>query len=360
MGRDFRQVLDAVLAGVVVVDPQGLVELVNVAACRMLEVSPEAALGRPVERLLGPDHALTKLARTVLDTGRTAVESDQPVERRLEPDLVIDVSASPLFDAGGELDGAVVMLRDRTIQNRLQELVEDRERLAGIGHLAAGLAHEVKNPLGGIRGAGEILRSRAPDARTREAADLVVREVDRITGLVDELMVFGKGEALRLAPTNLHRVLDGALELLALDPLARGVGFERVYDPSIPELLADADRLSQVFLNLGRNALQAMRGREDAALSAETRIGIERRLVTPEGDRVPTVVVTFRDRGEGIAPEALARIATPFFTTRPGGHGLGLGIARHWVAQHGGALRLVSTPGEGTEAEVTLPLRRPR
>jgi two-component system nitrogen regulation sensor histidine kinase GlnL len=251
-----------------------------------------------------------------------------------------------------------VVLRDSTLRQSLQDFVAQRDALAAFGRIAAGVAHEVKNPLGGIRGAAEILASRASDAKTLDAAELIVREVDRIAALVDDLMVFTHGE-LRVGPMNVHRVLDDVLALGSHDPLAKGVAIERAYDPSIPETLADADRLTQVLLNLVRNALQAMEGRE-GRLTVATRMTLEHRLRAPTGEQVPTLAIEVRDTGPGIPPEVLEQLATPFFTTRPGGTGLGLAVARHWVARHGGTLQVESEPGAGTCARVVLPLRRVR
>jgi two-component system nitrogen regulation sensor histidine kinase GlnL len=353
--RDARHVLDAVLDGVVVLDAEGCVELSNAEACRILGTSAEATLGQPVEKLAGPRHAICTLVRSVLESGRAAAWSEIPIAQRFGGDLIVDAAASPLLDAAEKSDGVVLMLRDRTIQSSLQQMVAERESLETFGRIAAGVAHEVKNPLGGIRGAAEILASRASDAKTLDAAELIVREVDRIATLVDDLMVFTHGEDLRLAPLNIHFVLDGVLDLLAMDPLGAGVRVQRVFDPSIPELLADADRLTQVFLNLARNALQAMEGR--GALTITTRMSLDHHL--PVGDQhLPTLLIEVHDAGPGMPPEVLERLATPFFTTRAGGTGLGLAVSRHWVARHGGTLRIESAPGRGTTVRVALPLRR--
>ena len=357
MPVDLQRVLDAVLDGVIVVDREGRVEHVNAEACRILETSPEAICGEPVERVLGGDHAMAKLARAALSSGRTALASDQPVEQRHDVKLVVDVAASATFDERGKPDGVVLALRDRTIQHSLQQVVTERERLAAFGRIAAGIAHEVKNPLGGIRGAAELLELRAADPQTRESARLIVREVDRIATLVDDLMVFARGEKLQLIAVNLHRLLDDVLDLLAHDPLSASARVERHFDPSLPELLADPDRLIQVFLNLARNALQALEAK-GGTLIIRTRVSVDHRLVTEEGARVPEVVVEFEDTGPGIPADVLANVSTPFFTTRAGGTGLGLALSKHWVARHGGVLRVESVPGKGTTVRVSLPLRR--
>jgi two-component system nitrogen regulation sensor histidine kinase GlnL len=358
-GRDLRSVLEAVLDGVLVVDAEGRVELSNSEACRLLATSAESTLAQPLETIVGPRHAIAALTRGVLESGRAAAWREIPLAQRFGSELLVDAAAAPLFDADGKPDGVVLMLRDRTIQNSLQLLVSEREALESFGRIAAGVAHEVKNPLGGIRGAAEILASRASDAKTLDAAELIVREVDRIATLVDDLMVFTHGEDLHCAPVNIHFVLDGVLDLLAMDPLSAGVRVKRRFDPSIPELLADADRLTQVFLNLARNALQAMEGR-GGALSITTRMSLDHHFsVAGAGEEhAPTLLVEIADEGPGIPPALLARLATPFFTTRAEGTGLGLAVSRHWVSRHGGTLRIESTPGEGTCVRIALPLRR--
>lgn len=353
--RDLGHVLDALLDGVIVLDRHGRVERLNAEACRILEGSADTLAGRAVERLLGPGHAVARLARTTLSSGSSAAESAQPVERRHARSLVVDVAVAPLPDAAGGLDGAVVVVQDRTLKHSLEVQASERERLDAFGRIAAGLAHEIKNPLGGIRGAAELIALRARDDKTRETAELVIREARRIAALVDDFTVLGEADALRLETTNVHLVLDQVLDLLAVDPLGARAEVERRYDPSIPEFLADRDRLTQVFLNLGRNALQAMAS--GGTLVITTRLLLDA-LATQAQRRVPSVGVEFRDTGSGIAKEVLEKVRTPFFTTRPGGTGLGLAVAEYWAARHGGSLAIESSLGEGTRVRVALPLRR--
>jgi two-component system nitrogen regulation sensor histidine kinase GlnL len=251
----------------------------------------------------------------------------------------------------------VHVLRDRTFQRALEEADSQRDQLAGFAQIAAGIAHEVKNPLGGIRGAAEIFGARSRDPKSVDAAALIVREVDRIAALVDELMVFTHGGDLHSQPVNIHRILDDVLDLASQDRLASGTRIERSFDPSIPEFAADPGRLTQVFLNLVRNALQALAGRA-GGLRIETRMPLDQRLIGERGMRLPTLVVTISDDGPGIPAGVLQRLGTPFFTTRPKGTGLGLAVARHWVSRHGGMLQIESQEGRGTRARVSLPVRR--
>lgn len=363
MARDLSHVLDAILAGVVVLDRAGVVEHLNAAACRILGVSADTGVGTQVEELLGAEHPLGRLARKTLGTGASASESAVTLEHRRAPTLTVDLAASPLFDEQGDPDGAVLVVRDRTLQGRLERLEAERERHASFGRIAAGIAHEIKNPLSGIRGAGELLMRRSgDDEKTRDTAELVVRESTRIASLVDDFMVFARGDDLKSAALNVHEVLDGVLDLLAFDPVSSGAGVERRYDPSIPDFLGDADRLTQVFLNLARNALQAM-DPEGGELTITTRMRMDRRLTWKTGGEarhaLRAVEVCFRDDGPGMSDEVRRQARTPFFTTRPGGTGLGLAVAEYWVSRHGGSLEIESRPGHGTRVRVLLPLRRP-
>jgi two-component system nitrogen regulation sensor histidine kinase GlnL len=352
-------VLDAVPDGVIVLDVSGKVEQVNAEACRILQSSDDALRELAVERLLGPEHALARLARSVLAEMRSTRECDQRVERRLEDDLLVDIAVSPLVDSTGRMDGVVIVLRDRTLQRTLRSQIEGRQRLDAFGRVAAGLAHEIKNPLGGIRGAAELVAMQTKDDKTKEAAELIAREARRISTLVDDFTVFSQGDTLRLEETNLHRVLDGVLDLLAVDPVSVHAKVERHFDPSIPELLADPDRLTQIFLNLARNALQAM-PRSGGTLTISTRMHLDQRLATEDGARLSSVAVEIHDTGSGIPAELLDQIRTPFFTTRTEGTGLGLAVAEYWAARHGGVLSIESAPSEGTTVRVLLPLRRKR
>ena len=356
MARDLESMLDAMLDGVVLLNARGEVESLNSEACRILETSAEAAVGRPIEDLLGEDQSIATLSRAVLADGRAVIEREYPIVERQGADLVVDASASPLF-RGDNLDGVALMLRDRTIQKSLRDVVSQREALASFGRIAAGIAHEIKNPLGGIRGAAEILGARAGDDKSRSAAGVIVREVDRIALLVDDFMVFTPGEDLRTAPVNIHRVLDDVLALTAHEKISDDIEVERVFDPSIPNLTADADRLSQVFLNLIRNALQAMEG-EAGKIVITTRMAFDHHLSPSNGQLGPSLIVELADTGPGIEAEVLDEVATPFFTTRPEGTGLGLAVARHWIARHEGTLHLESTRGVGTTVRIALPLSR--
>jgi len=355
MQRDVLQILDALLDGVVVLDTVGRIEHLNAEACRILGTSPAASGGIPVEALRGSGH-FAKSVRETLGRGVPVVAHELVIGTERKP-LVVDVACAPLYDDGGRVDGAVMLLRDQTVGISLREAEEEREQDALFGRIAAGIAHEVKNPLSGIRGAAELLSARATDPRSKQSADLIVREADRITALVDDFLSLAGGPRLQIGLMNLHEVLDDVLSVLELDDERQPARIERMYDPSLPEFRADANRLRQVFLNLGRNALEASeRGR--AELQISTRLRLDHRLDFGGGERVPSVIVEWGDRGCGIPASERRHVLTPFFTTKPAGTGLGLALCRHYVSLHAGSLQILGRDGGGTVVQIALPLRR--
>ena len=350
-----QAVFDAILDGVVVLSPSGEITRINEQACQILETSQETGLGRSLVGLMGENHPILDLVATVQRTHRPIVEDEVPLDRPFGTVRVVDVSVSMLLSPSTREAGVVVVLRDRTAFADLHDEAAQRDRLISYGQIAAGIAHEVKNPLAGIRGAAELLERKAGDERGRKTADLIVREVDRITGLVDELMVFARGESLQRSFVNLHRLIDEVVELVQAEPLAANIRFDKLYDPSIPEFSADPDRLKQIFLNLAQNAVQAME-QDGGTLTLSTGMALENRLKGEDGRPRPTVVICFEDEGPGISPEIRDQLSTPFFTTKTGGTGLGLSVARHWINRHDGRLRIDVSHKSGGRIRVKLPL----
>lgn len=355
--RELSQIFESVLDGFVVVGRNGEVELLNSAACRLLAISNAVARDRAIETLPCSE-IFAKDVRLALVEGRSVVANEVTLPRAGRGEnLLVDVAVAALRDERGAIDGALLSLRDRTIGATLREAQEVRIQDEAYGRMASGIAHEIKNPLGGIRGAAEILARRVTDDRARQSADLIVREVDRIAKLIDDFAVFSDRTRLRLAQINIHQVLNDVIDVSAHDSIADGIHFERHFDPSLPELFADGDRLRQVFLNLVRNALEAI-AEDRGRVSVSSGLRLDHRIDAGSGERTPTVVVEIADTGCGI-PEGMREIVgTPFFSTKARGTGLGLAISRHFIAEHGGSLQIFSREPQGSVVRVSLPLRR--
>ncbi len=350
-------ILGSLRVGILAVDAEGLVELENPEASRILGQSAMAALGRPLIQVLGAQHPAARLLETALHDRRAVSELGCRVPDRLgNRTLVVDLAASPI-GSGGELCGAVLSLSDRTIGVELEDLLGQRARSELFAQLAAGIAHELRNPLSGIRGAADLLLGKLSDPALARYPELIRAESDRMRRLLDDLAELTRGGDLRPRRTNLHRVIDDLVELHSHSESWRGIKLAREYDPSIPEFEFDPDRTTQVLLNLMRNAVQAMAG--DGTLTLRTRIESAYHLEHVGPERARIVRIDVEDTGPGIPDQDLPLLFTPFFTRRSSGTGLGLAVAQHWTVKQGGRILVTSRAGKGTRMRVELPLRRP-
>ena len=352
-------IFDSLRVGVVAIDAHGRVEFQNAEASRILGISATATRDRKLDEFFEPDHPARELLEQALCNRRDVSFHACTLPQRSSTDWgessIVDLAASPI-GAADDGDGAVLTLRDRTIGRELESLVEERTRSETFAQLAAGLAHEVRNPLGGIRGSSELLLAKLDDPQLQRYPELIRDETDRILRLLDDLAEFTRGGELSLRPLNLHRLLDDLLELQGQAPSWQRIEVVREYDPSIPELELDPDRISQVFLNLFRNAVQAMG--EKGRLVLRTRVDPQFHLSADEHRPAPMLRVDVDDTGPGIPEEDLPHIFTPFFTRRERGTGLGLAVSQHWIVRHGGRIRALPLAEGGTRVRVQLPVRR--
>jgi two-component system nitrogen regulation sensor histidine kinase GlnL len=346
-------VLDSLPVGIVALDRRGCVDLQNGEASRILGLSGDATHGRPLGELLGAEHPAVVLLEQVRKSGREVAQRSCMFPERLgRRALRVDLTASPVVHDDAD-DGIVLTLRDRSIEEQLEALAAQRASDELFQHLAAGIAHEIRNPLSGIRGAAELLEGKLSDPSLVRYPQLVKSETDRIRRLLDDFAQLTRGRELALTPGNLHRILDQILELQASTAAFAGITIEREYDPSIPEMRLDPDRTTQIFLNLVRNAVQAMKG--NGRLTVRTRVEALFHL-SEQGARQRLVRVDVEDTGPGIPETDLPHIFTPFFTTKTNGTGLGLAIVQHWVVRHGGRISATRAHAGGARLRVLLPV----
>jgi two-component system nitrogen regulation sensor histidine kinase GlnL len=271
----------------------------------------------------------------------------------------VSIVTAPLFDHGGTVGAAVAVLRDISRIRELEAEVRRGETLAAAGRMAVGLAHEIRNPLGAIRGAVQLLaRELAPGSRFGEYTQVLIQEVDRVNRIIEQLLDLARPVQLRTGPLNLHQLLERVALLAAEGALAQGVTIVRRYDPSLPPILGDEDRLVQVFHNLVRNALDAMKG--GGRLTLTTRISLSpvfAKMDLGAGQR-SMVEVQVTDEGTGIPARVQAKVFDPFFTTKERGLGLGLALCHRILEEHKGAVRIDSVEGRGTTVTCFLPIAR--
>ncbi|HEY2387369.1 MAG TPA: ATP-binding protein [Candidatus Binatia bacterium] len=349
-----EDVLASLGDGLVLLDLEGRVTFVSPRAEDLTGVSAAQSTGRSAERAFfgNPWISDTANALRLGEARRTsdAGELVSPFGRRTAVQLI----AAPILDALGTVVGTLLLFRDMTAQRSLPDPGERGNRAANLAAVAAGLAHEIKNPLGGIKGAAQLLAEEiGSDANGARFTALITREVDRVSGLLEQLLELTRPPRLRLAAVNVHRVLN---EVMALQRAATDAALtvRLVFDPSLPEIWADEAQLHQVFLNLVKNAIEALGG--SGTLTITTRIETDFHVRHAARDRGQFLSVDIEDTGSGISQEDCERIFAPFFTTKNNGTGLGLAVTEHLVAQHGGTITVDSELGRGTRFRVRLPV----
>jgi two-component system nitrogen regulation sensor histidine kinase GlnL len=336
-----RATVDSLADAVLVVGADGGVLYINPAAEELFGRSRERAVDLPVRALPGgtPLAAVAERARVTQES--QSVDLPGPGDGALLP-----VEVTPLFD-GAACIGAVLVLR----RPRSSEQALDFEALA------AGLAHEIKNPLAGLQGSAELL-AREAEGAAREYAQVIAREAKRVDGLVRELLDLARPTALHTVAVDVHEVLADVLVLARGLPGAERIAFVERYDPSLPPIQGDVEKLTQVILNLVRNAIEAAAQVEHPSVLFETGVaGL--RVRSANGRTRPLARISVLDNGPGVAEPMLNRLFTPFATSKPHGTGLGLAISRRIVDAHGGRMEVKNRPAGGAEANVFLPLNVP-
>ena len=338
-----------------VVDCSHGVSFVNQAAETLTGLSARRLLSRGASGVFDANGWLLDMVDNSLGPNESTSRADSKFFRPRGKSVPVSALVSPLRDQEGRVAGSVLLLRDRTLRQAMEEDLRRSDRLALLGKLAAGLAHEIKNPLGGIKGAAQLIRAEvAHDPSLLENTDIMIREVDRVNQLLDQLLDLARPTPLHMEALNVHELLEHVLGLEAHAAAAAEVRVRRIFDPSLPSITGDRSRLVQVLLNLVENALQA----RPTCLTVTTRIETDFSLRTGDANATKFVSVDVRDDGAGIAEEDLPDIFSPFFTRKRRGTGLGLAICERAVKEHGGRLAVESQPGEGSVFTVSLPARQ--
>ena len=341
-----KHVIDNIPSGLLTIDTQGRVNLVNGTACAILGMTREDTVGKPIGQVLaGIDGWEAREAREGRDDSRIP-RPEIPFLRADGTEVFLGFSSSPMKDAEGRAIGRVVIFQDLTPIRQMEERVRIADRLAGVGELAAGLAHEIRNPLASIAGSSQLLReSTASSGESATLLDIIGRESQRLNGLITDFLAYtgpSQRNTMRLDVSALLR--DVAEAVRAGEAREKGVAVELA---ALPALMVEGDgeQLKQVAWNLVRNAVQAT--------PAGGKVMIDGFEQIRHGFRYVVAMVV--DTGAGIAPGILEKIFNPFFTTKEGGTGLGLSISQRIVHQHKGFIEVRQAPGKGCAFSVFLP-----
>ncbi len=331
--------------GIIATDRQGRVSTWNQAAADMTMIPARQALGRMVDKYLPVELAKffdSGIGRRGQHLERESREITLAID---DQEKVLLCQLIDLRDPEETFMGQVLLLSDLSRIKDLESEMRENERLAAVGRMAAGVAHEVRNPLSSIKGLALLLKNKfSRQSKDYETTGLLIQEVERMNRTISELLSFARPAALELQQIDICELLSETLQLVSADMASEHITTRLDCVPGLPMVSADRDRLSQVLINILLNGVQAMDQGGVLEITADVKSG-EHQLE-----------LSFADNGTGIQPEHLAQIFFPYFTTKSGGTGIGLAISQKIIADHGGTIRVESEPGKGTTVTVELPV----
>ncbi|RFT01787.1 MULTISPECIES: two-component system sensor histidine kinase AtoS [Edwardsiella] len=330
--------------GVIAIDRLGAVTTINPAAEAITGYTLDELVGQPYAALFSDSHFASPVLDTLAHgTAHLAQEVSFPARHRT---IELSVTTSRIHNPHGELMGALVIFSDLTARKETQRRLAQTERLATLGELMAGVAHEVRNPLTAIRGYVQIIRSQTALPAHQEYLSVVLKEIDSINKVIQQLLDFSRPRQSQWQRVSLNALIEEALILVQTSGVQARVAFHCALDRTLPAIVADRELLKQVLLNILINAVQA--------ISARGEIRIRTWQPTPAQQ-----AVAIEDSGCGIDIALQKKIFDPFFTTKASGTGLGLALSQRIINAHRGDIDVVSTPGGGSTFILTLPLNPP-
>ena len=350
--------LENLTTGVIAAGADELVTVFNNEAGQITGLNPRDIIDHSLDRL--PEGLRQIMCETLRSGDRQ--ENSELVVSLGDHNAVVRASSSIFHGQEGEMLGALVVLTDITALKRLELQIRRSDRLASLGTLSAGMAHEIKNPLVSIKTFAQLLPERYQDSDFRDTfSNLIGHEIDRIDSLVNQLLRFARPAKPVLKPMHVHDVLEKSLQLVGHRLYQKEIKLTRSWEADVDTIRADADQLEQVFLNFFLNAMDAMKRGGELNVVTEIRAATEwvAAMSGPNGGNSDEVLrVTIRDDGEGIRKEDIPHVFDPFFTTKDYGTGLGLSVVHGIIEEHGGQIEVESELKRGTAFHILLPLVR--
>jgi len=344
-----ESIFQSIGSGIMVTRVNDMITYVNRAGERILGFSKDELIGKPLSNL-----SLREKQSVV----QSLLNNPEDVDTRREgwmrkkdgAEFPVGFSINNHLDNRGESIGKIVIFRDLTSIYKIQEEILRMDRLVSLGKLSSGIAHELRNPLAGIKTTAQALGEELTEEDPRrEYLQRITKEIDRLNELLKTFFSFAKPQKLNLTPCHVRDIINEIIPFLIKEIADKGIRFEEKYDPYLPRVKADKTQMHQVFLNLFLNAIQAM------PEGGELKIGVSS-FVSAGGDgpRQNFIKAIVSDTGKGIPPHMIDRIFDPFFTTKPKGIGLGLSIAYQIINKHGGTIKVESQWEKGTSFVITL------
>lgn len=356
----YKSIIQNINGGLITLDLTGEITFVNRIASKMLGYEVEELLGMHIGDLFGNDDISQKFLRVMFIPGKRADEREVSFQRKDQKRIIVGLSSSPIHDENNQFDGVVLLFRDLTEVRHLKMQVERMERLALLGELSAGIAHEIRNPLAGIKAGAQILEdSFGADDFRYQIIERIVREVDKANRLLKEFFKFARPTKPKFKFHDVEMIIDGVYLLLAPKMQKRNIQFIPDFGTDVPQVYIDETQFEQVILNLFLNSIDAMQGGGKLKVSTfKKRLRVldkEKEKLNVSDNDLNYVLVEISDTGSGISKENIGKIFNPFFTTKADGIGLGLSICSRLMEENGGKIDVVSEIDKGTTFILALP-----
>jgi two-component system nitrogen regulation sensor histidine kinase GlnL len=340
-------VLSNLSTAILVLSDGHTIVFANQAAENLLKESASQMAGQRLIELIINGEELAEIVREAAMTNKTFTRRRMQLLLVGKDNFTADVTITPVLEKGQTVVELIPM--DRYLRIDRDAAIQEHHDVTR--QMVRELAHEIKNPLGGIKGSAELLARELPDKSLEEYTDIIIQETNRLTSLLDRML--GPNTLAQKIPMSIHQVLERTANLIELE--SKSLEVIRDYDPSIPELFIDPELMLQAVLNVARNAMQILARTSDPAMTFTTRI---ERQFTINGQRHKVVVrVDIKDNGPGVASEIQEQLFYPMISRRPGGTGLGLNFAQSIIAQHNGMIEFESEPGD-TTFSIIIPLEQ--
>lgn len=355
-----RSIIQNINAGLFIIDLDGIITFANKVAARWLYYEVDELLNKNVRELFSDENDARKFLQLISIPGKNIDNYETKFCDKTSNEIIVGIDAASFTDENNRFSGIVMLFRDLTEVYHLRNQVERMERLALLGELSAGIAHEIRNPLGGIKAAAQVLEEDLEkDDFRRELTGRIIREVDKSNRLLKEFFKFAKPTPPRPKFTDIARIIDSVYLLLAPRIKRKNIAFKEEFETHTPQVYVDETQIEQVVLNLFLNAIDVLT--EGGTLSVKTEAqkpqaakNLDQKNLFSKQE-LYYVNVMISDNGKGIRPEILNKIFNPFFTTKPDGLGLGLSICSRLIEENRGKIDVSSNVGEGTTFSIVLP-----
>ena len=343
LNQFINSVIKGFPSGIITIDKQGNITLINKKAQEILGFSEEDAKKITIKELFDYKHAT---ANPLLKT----IKENKPLTR-VETNIVetdgkkipIGFSTSPLWDESGRVIGAIGVMRDLTEIKQMEERLRRKDRLVALGEMAAGMAHEIRNPLAGIKTGVEYL-GRSLDKKKSGFVKMIIKEINRLNRIVTDMTLYANRPPIKLENVNIHEIIDISLAFLRSEIEEKNLKIVKKFNKMLPSITLDSDQIREVFDNIILNAIHAT--------TDNGKIIISTNFLSKE----KKIEIKISDTGIGISKDNRERIFNPFFTTKQGGTGLGLSITHRIISEHKGYITILGKQEKGTTVKIALPI----